>query len=272
MSRPMHIVSISLVSVLALATGCTRDNPSNPTNQPQPPSSVGGGPTDPNNHTPCTTNADCGGGQICTTIGCCPGCHSDQDCAADSTCVAGSPNFCAPKKPSQPSPTVVDKNPPKPSNPNSFGPTPCLGDSDCPNGELCTAALCQVPCTAGSCATGQQCVAGRCYVGGATACGDSGQVLCINDAQCGSGRACQNGKCNAPCDKSADCGIGQACVNNFCADAAPQVAQCTFDTDCGTAFRCLNATCHALCGSDAQCGSKNYCDHGVCRANNRPAG
>jgi len=274
MSRPIAMKWMSTVfaSALLLAVGCTRDNPTNAASQPP---GVGGG-ADPNSHTPCVSNADCGGGQICTTIGCCPGCHSDADCASDSTCVVGSPNFCAPKgmMSGGSTPKPMTSTPPTSivSNPNSFGPTPCLGDSDCPSGELCTAGLCQVQCTPGSCASGQSCIAGRCYIGGATACGDAGQVLCSNNAQCGTGRACINGSCHAACTSSSSCGLGEACTGGYCASAAPAVAQCTFDTDCGTAFRCINATCHPLCGSDSQCGAANLCDHGVCRANNRPQG
>jgi hypothetical protein len=277
MSRPiaLKMMSTLFASALVLAAGCTRDNPTN--TAPVGTGGSGSGPADPNSHTPCTTNADCGGGQICTTIGCCPGCHSDADCAADSTCVAGNPNFCAPKSTgsgSTPSPSVIDNNPiASAPTPNSFGPTTCLGDSDCPSGELCTAALCQVACTPGSCATGQQCVAGRCYVSGGSTCGDAAEVLCANDAQCGTGRSCVSGQCHAQCSTSASCGIGESCGSGgTCVASAPSPAQCTFDSDCGTAFRCINATCHALCGSDSQCGAANLCDHGVCRANNRPQG
>jgi hypothetical protein len=57
-----------------------------------------------------------------------------------------------------------------------------------------------------------------------------------------------------------------------CSDAAPMTAQCLWDNDCGVAFRCIDATCHPLCASSSQCGSKAFCDHGVCRADYRPAG
>src|SRR4051812_47575573 len=109
MSRPnvMNVIGAVFASAMLLAAGCTRDNPSAPVG------GVGSGGGEPSSRTPCASNDQCGGGQICTTIGCCPGCHSDSDCAADSTCVAGSPNFCAPRTPpNNTPPTVVDNSPP----------------------------------------------------------------------------------------------------------------------------------------------------------------
>jgi hypothetical protein len=222
------------------------------------------------------SNADCSGGEICTTIGCCPGCHVDADCGANSKCVAGSPNFCAPTNPDRMPPLVVDQTPKDDKLPSivttdKTAPTACVGDADCRSGTVCLAGLCQPACSGASCGDGQQCVAGRCYAANTNICGDSGLTLCTANAQCGSGRVCAGGSCHASCTVNTDCGIGEECSGGVCGTpSTPALAQCTFDSECGTAFRCINATCHSLCATDEQCGPKNRCDFGVCRANNRP--
>jgi hypothetical protein len=269
-SNVMNLIGALAASAFVLAgAGCTRDNASAAAPV------GGGGPADPSTRTPCSSNADCGGGMICTTIGCCPGCHSDADCASDSQCVAGSPNFCAPKTASNPPPGVVGQPAPNPiAHPTNQNPT-CLADADCLKGNVCVVGKCTATCTATSCGAGNSCVNGRCYApgGGVTGCGLTAIIVCNSDAQCGNGRACSGGQCKGVCTGAAQCGIGQECINGLCGDPGrPAIAACVYDNDCGTAFRCLNAACHPLCATDAQCPTNNVCDNGVCRASIRPAG
>src|SRR5581483_2798798 len=129
----MRLNRISIAFALALAAGCTKSNPDNPPQTGVGSGGSGGGVV--SQPTACASNSDCSGGQICTSIGCCPGCHSDADCAADSTCVAGTPNFCAPKHmsgggggggPTKP-PVVIGGG----GNPASNTPTTCTADADC---------------------------------------------------------------------------------------------------------------------------------------------
>ncbi len=246
------VIGAFMAAALVAGAGCTREN--------HDVTVVPGGPGS------CTSNAQCGGGLICTTMGCCPGCHSDSDCAADQACVSGAPNFCAPKGMN---PTVVDPGPTGPGSTVQPG-TFCAADAECGSGRLCNVGRCIAMCSGSSCGSGQQCLAGRCYLEGATACGISGAVLCNASSQCGVGRTCASGQCTSSCESSAQCGLGQTCQSSLCKDGPALTAQCNFDQECGVAFRCINAYCHPLCSSDEQCGSTNFCDQGVCRANNRP--
>lgn len=215
---------------------------------------------------PCSRQSDCGAGQVCTTIGCCPGCHSDADCPSGQSCnpsLAG--NFCAPQG-SNPTPNPPAQGPgPNPTARN------CLADNECAAGQVCNIGTCVRACGASNpCPGTQTCSGGRCYVGG-TSCGTATLALCSASAACGAGRVCAAGQCHASCS-GATCPLGQVCSSGTCIDDPnPATPQCAFDSDCGVAFRCLNANCHPLCGADDQCSAGNFCDQGVCRANYLPA-
>jgi hypothetical protein len=260
MLRPNFVHILTLCIAGGVLGGCTRENK-------EIVYVPGGGAS-------CSSTAECPAGQVCTTNGCCPGCHSDADCGADQQCVRGAPSFCAPKN-TTPPPTNVDPNTSKPPLPGSTD-IPigyaCTGDSDCGRNQVCNVGRCAASCpVATACGAGESCIGGRCYAGG-NACGIASVVVCTADAQCGANRACVAGKCASRCEQTAGCGLGQICANGLCkADLAPVASQCVFDLDCGVAFRCINAYCHPLCSTNEQCGSNNFCDHGVCRANDRPA-
>jgi Cys-rich repeat protein len=266
MSRPMIrtlVGALAASMLVAAGVGCTRENksvaPSSGTNSKTP-------------YQPCTSNADCSGGNICTTIGCCPGCHSDADCGSSETCtISPAGNFCSPKNMSQP-PTPTNPAPLAAQPHNVSPPQHCTLDSNCAAGWLCDNGTCAPKCSDSlACASGQSCVAGRCYSAGVSTCGSAGLVTCSLDDECGANHLCVGGNCALACSTSTSCPIGQVCGSGGACvdDPKPATAQCAFDADCGVAFRCINAYCHPLCSSDSQCGSNTFCDHGVCRADYR---
>ncbi len=235
---------------LLLIGACTRPNPSvigHPTAVP---------------FTACQAQSDCGAAELCTSLGCCPSCHSDSDCSGGSCVRSSAGGYCTPPggKPTTP----MTGNVPKPH-------ARCASDADCAKEELCSVGVCFAKCSADSCAAGQTCVAGRCYLGDGKSCGTDTLALCSSDNECGASRACRSGSCHAACNAESGCPVGQRCNSGVCVDEAkPAHAQCVFDVDCGAAYRCLNAACHPLCATDGQCGAKSFCDQGVCRADVRP--
>src|SRR5437016_7045751 len=133
-SACIHVLfAASLMSV-----GCTREN-----------KAASSTPDNRTPYPPCSTNAQCGAGTICTTIGCCPGCHSDGDCSSTESCTINpAGNFCSPKSMSSnppaatPNGTRVGSVTPDVSTPAQH----CSANSNCPSGWTCNAGTCLLPC------------------------------------------------------------------------------------------------------------------------------
>ena len=151
------------------------------------PGSGSAAPSDPNNRTPCTTNAECGGGQICTTIGCCPGCHSDADCAADSTVHRGLAELrCAQGEGRPEQAAATGWTPSRRSRPAAAQWRGVHRRMPTANpGQLCNVGKCATRAAANSCGTGQSCVAGRCYGSGRPPAARPGSVVCTATARAG---------------------------------------------------------------------------------------
>jgi peptidoglycan-associated lipoprotein len=86
---------------------------------------------------------------------------------------------------------------------------------------------------------------------------------CREDAQCGSGKGCQGGRCVATgCASDAECKSGQICENKACVQAL-----CSADGDCSSGEKCDGGRCIASggCVSDQECGSGMVCQNGECK-------
>ena len=98
---------------------------------------------------------------------------------------------------------------------------------------------------------GEFCVNGKCQ-------------QCRNDKDCGEGKACNGGRCDAIpgwCKGASDCQNGQICKDNRC-------AACTSDTECGPNGKCRGGKClqPGECATDADCPPNNECQGGRCTA------
>jgi hypothetical protein len=124
----------------------------------------------------------------------------------------------------------------------SFCKVLCVGDADCPTGEVCsgalgcaaggprTATVCDQPChdlvTAGAstCGSGFKCGVGcdggraklRCAPAGVFRSGP-----CSSDLECAAGFTCVGGACAQACVTNADCTAGGACVKEMFCGSTP---------------------------------------------------
>ena len=208
-------------------------------------------------HAKCSRASDCGGGEVCTNVGCCGVCTDSSTCRVGEVCSAD--GFCAPVDvPTTPIGSVQM-------------PAACRQDADCTGGKRCSAGSCVSACaTAADCAAGLECSAGVCRAPGASMCGIS-SALCQSDVQCGAGRACRDGRCYLACGPaSTTCPVGQQCNGAVCVETTLATGECLYDAECGPGWRCINATCHPHCTTIRDCGAGELCEWGACRADFRP--
>jgi len=106
----------------------------------------------------------------------------------------------------------------------------CDSDENCKeHNEVCVQGQCR------ECATDQNCKAG--FVCKQNACVPKPE--CTDDAACGAGRKCDNGKCTARnCSTDPDCGPGARCTNNVCV-----ANTCATNDDCQTGETCQAGMC-----------------------------
>ncbi len=140
----------------------------------------------------------------------------------------------------------------------------CQDDGDCPDGEICNAAIgeCGQGCVDGGCTVGQVCVLGRCV------------APCASDDDCDAPATCtDDGKCKIPgsCETKADCPEPEThCdkVEGRCKDG------CLADSDCGDAAKeCESTQCVAKgCEHNYQCQFDHDCEQasGACVENTEP--
>jgi peptidoglycan-associated lipoprotein len=106
----------------------------------------------------------------------------------------------------------------------------CDSDDNCKeHNEVCVQGQCR------ECATDQNCKAG--FVCTKNACVPKPE--CTDDASCGPGRKCDNGKCAAKsCSQDPDCGPNARCTNNVCV-----ANSCATNDDCRTGETCQAGMC-----------------------------
>lgn len=252
-----------LLLFAALALGCTVKNPKN-AGAPGPSKSfcdeLGCFQCDADDcwvipNRACTSDEVCDNGKQCTTIGCASTCSQNNDCTQGEVCLNG---FCAPVGFSK-----VD-----PYQPPSF----CTDDAQCEPDELCEEGACKPRCSSDDeCGPGMVCAAcGKCQPEDVPATCGSTQVYCSSEVSCGSGKACQSGRCHFQCASSDSCPVGQICMAGLCEDdPAPANPECSIDLDCADGS-CINGYCHPACDSSAECGTGHLCQTGVCQPDFRP--
>lgn len=143
---------------------------------------------------------------------------------------------------------------PPPDTTADAGPTACLRDGDCPEGERCEGGLCATPdgnaCQVLGCPEHKMCAPdGSCQASGAHPCAGPGD--------CGEGFTCAStGVCVQSCLIDPDCEAGFVCN--------PVVAgcvACTFDSQCSAAsaaFCAPHGSC-VECTGQLQCSPGSYC-------------
>jgi hypothetical protein len=183
----------------------------------------------------CSVQTDCAAGKWCNA-GTCTTCSADQHCGTTCTdCTALNPvQTC-----------------------NGTACIQCTTNSQCGSGKWCNAGLCL------SCNTDLHCGAActncttlspvqKCNAS-LTAC-----IQCANDAECGTGKWCNNNLC-ATCNTNDHC--GSSCTNcttltpvQSCNGAGTTCIQCSTNTDCGSGKWCNNAVCET-CNTAQHCGA-----------------
>jgi hypothetical protein len=207
---------------------------------------------DPGPTKECTTTADCTGGKTCNggkcescggTDGPCP-CTTSSDCSGGLTCVAGS--CTAPQH-------------------------ACKYSSECADGKVCAEGQCLTSCDSAPCSDGFTCEKGVCRPTPGT-----GTPTCTSDAQCTDPAApnCVSGSCVKSCSGDAECGTGKYCNQGACVVDTRPTPNCTTDDQCGgtasTPKKCLSGFCKFTCTSNEYCRTIDnrigYCaKDGVCR-------
>jgi Cys-rich repeat protein len=85
---------------------------------------------------------------------------------------------------------------------------------------------------------------------------------CRNDGDCGEGRQCANGRCNAIpnfCKDASQCAEGELCKGNRC-------QACTADNQCPAGKLCMTGRCSIpQCTKDENCAQDQECVHGLRR-------
>lgn len=188
----------------------------------------------------CTTKSDCGSGKACVS-GTCQACGGSAgpcpcttstaatDCASGQACVAG---LCT-----------------APSN-------TCKFSSECDSGKICADGQCLASCEAAPCAAGFTCDKGACKPAITT-------TGCTTGQQCaGDTPQCVAGACVKACAADAECGSGKFCDQGACVlDTRPH-PNCTDDSQCGgtsaTPKKCVGGFCKYTCTAANATGDQ-YC-------------
>jgi peptidoglycan-associated lipoprotein len=104
----------------------------------------------------------------------------------------------------------------------------CDTDKDCKEKEFCVARKCQQCRNSDDCGEGRECANGRC---------NAIPGFCKDASQCPEGQICTANRCRA-CDSDSECPSGLKCTKGRC--GAPQ---CTKDDDCAQDQDCVNGRC-----------------------------
>lgn len=95
-------------------------------------------------------------------------------------------------------------------------------------------------------------------------------ATCKTNAECGAGKSCAGGTCQAcggtdgpcACTAASDCASGQACVAGSCTAAQDT---CKFSSECGDGKVCADSQCLAACGDATPCANGFTCEKGACK-------
>ncbi|HVY29237.1 MAG TPA: hypothetical protein VHB79_21910 [Polyangiaceae bacterium] len=178
----------------------------------------------------CSDAGTCHGAELCGVDGQCR-----DGCSSDSGCLSEQvcrAGTCADQDELDPQGALV----PSPDRPAT--PTPCAFASDCPDNLVCRA--------------------GRCV------------AECANDAECGAGESCLDGRCQTAvvnpsnCLRSSDCKQGEQCLAGACQPlpTTPRPA-CAYDSDCEQAGEhCQAGVCRCECAANQDCASDQVCGGG----------
>ncbi|MBI5635975.1 hypothetical protein HY993_03375, partial [Candidatus Micrarchaeota archaeon] len=239
----------------------------------------------------CTLDSDCPDEQECRESGASSACVAPTPVPTNSRCYSdgdcGSGEIC------------------KDSGACEVNPRKCVGDFQCPVGQICdnfngvcaiTPAVTPIPdgnCVEdGTCLTGQVCN----QASAASALGACEEKIikpCLYDAQCLNGQYCQNfvGQCgNLPtplpdepgkCVVDSQCAITQVCSQfsasplGSCIGPTPDPGGCLADNECPDGLICKdNGLCEItpVCSNDADCPADFLCDsrQNACVANPAP--
>ena len=187
--------------------------------------------------TACTTDAECGPGQVCDP--------------ATGSCIAR-------------------------GGTGRGGPCPrgsaCTTDATCCGGEVCDTlnGVCigaGGPCTNvdGTCFDSLDCCGNEACVGGTcqrtTAGGCTPGAVCAGDGDCCGGEVCVNGVC-AKAAHQAGCGAGMARCAGTCVDIQNDPANCgACGAGCGVGLTCVSGVCTGAinCDVDEDCPDCHYC-------------
>ncbi len=157
----------------------------------------------------------------------------------------------------------------------------CVGDSDCPPGDLCLDGACVVEegpldagpvclngfalgsdcsteCNAfgGSCESNGCCVVGTPDAGACTVCTcDDGTCAFTGNGDCDNGTNCLT---DGGCTTKDDCPFLETCSSGSCVSPA---SVCSSDSQCGRGTICnFNQVCSPGCDTDQDCVSPGTCD------------
>lgn len=120
----------------------------------------------------------------------------------------------------------------------------CSNDDHCKaKGEYCVNTKC-AQCKVDSHCPGAD--TDKCVICQAGACGRKPDC-CASNLDCGPGKKCQAGKCQAQCTGDADCAAGMKCQGGQCMAAAGGTVEagggCKADGDCGPGLKCKDGKC-----------------------------
>ena len=96
--------------------------------------------------------------------------------------------------------------------------------------------------------------------------------MCANDAACGAGRACVDGRCVDACTSDATCGAGRYCASGVCVIDDRPHPFCTSDAQCMPGHPCRGGACRTPCSTTPDCArfdvTFNYCLDMLCVTTN----
>lgn len=197
----------------------------------------------------CSGHNQCPEGQACKQGICSIGCRSNADCGPNLSCYNSQcqnsceDNVCGPNALCK-----IENHATKCECPAGFEgnplpeqgcvrvPSTCVSTSRCPNGHMCIANLCQVPCSDHtSCAVGERCDNNVCA------------KVCYTNNNCLPGEICnERGTCQSGCLSEADCPPTQICQGGKCKCGRGFI---------GTPFGCsdIDECSERVCHSSAIC-------------------
>lgn len=221
---------------------------------------------------PCTSEADCAVGEVCTDLGCTATCTEPLECAFGTTCLDG---LC--RNPLEPDPTVIgdpgtdpDPDPPAPQ---------CQFNFECGDGRICIDGQCLFTCLDMPCPGTQQCRDGACrpcmdescltncsddmdceaheYCAGFQCVPDTRPETFCPENPCQPGRVCRNGQCRTPCETNDECARIDATIRfcepvgseKLCVRSIEVLAECQLSIDCGLGDECVDGGCVTTSGS-----------------------